>query len=276
MRALSISPDGKRVALSAYEHGNLDVWIHDLERPVKTRLTFDPGNDLSAQWSPLGKEIAFYSVRSGESLDIWLQAADGSSEAQPLAKTPLIEIPTSWSRDGSMLFFSRIDPKTGYDIWFIQRKPDGSWQEPVAFLQSEFNEMNAQISRDGRFVLYTSDQTGRIEIFVRSFPEGGYWQVSAQGGEQPRWSRDGREILYVENRDTLVSVPVWTTGVFSKGAATTLFRNAGLVRLTEANYMYDLSPDGKRILIAEPVEGDTVRPPAIHVIQNWPAMLRNR
>jgi hypothetical protein len=113
MRALSISPDGKRVALSAYEHGNLDVWIHDLERPVKTRLTFDPGNDLSAQWSPLGKEIAFYSVRSGESLDIWLQAADGSSEAQPLAKTPLIEIPTSWSRDGSMLFFSRIDPKTG-------------------------------------------------------------------------------------------------------------------------------------------------------------------
>jgi Tol biopolymer transport system component len=272
MRNLALSPDGSRAALTAEEQGNGDVWIHDLDRSVKTRFTFDPALDASPRWSPSGKEIAFLSLRSGAG-DIFLQASDGTGEAKPVVATPLQEIPTSWSSDGTILFFTRTDPKTSFDLWFIKRKPDGAFGEPVPFLRSQFREENGQISPNSRFVLYHSDDTGRNEVFVRAFPEGGKWQVSAKGGHQARWSRDGKEIFYVENKDTLICVPVTTTGAFSAGAAKSLFRNPGLVNSSGFN-MYDVSPDGKRFLIAEPVEGDKAKPPAIHVIQNWPGMLR--
>ena len=272
MRNLALSPDGRRAAITAEDQGNADVWIHDLERPVKTRFTFDPAVDAAPRWSPSGKEIAFFSTRGGGG-DIFVQPSDGSGEAKPVVATPLQELPDSWSSDGSMLFFARTDPKTSLDLWYVKRKPDGGFAEPVPFLRSPFREANGCVSPNSRFVLYDSDETGRIEVFVRAFPEGGKWQVSSKGGHQARWSRDGKEIFYVENQDTLISVPVTTTGAFSAGAASSLFRNPGLVN-PNGFYMYDVAPDGKRFLITEPVEGEKTKPQAIHLIQNWPGMLR--
>ena len=164
-----------------------------------------------------------------------------------------------------------IRPETGADIWYLERKEleDGGF-DSRAFLQTAFRETNSRLSPDGRFVAYLSDESGRPEIYVRPFPQGGgKWQVSANGGASQRWGRDGRELFYVEG-ETLMAVAVSTTKGFSAGSAKPLFEHPGLV--ADLSSSYDVSADGQRFVVVEDLEseeGEEVKPPSIHIVENW-------
>ena len=261
----SISPDGQRVAALGVQDNNGDVWIHDVRRPIKTRLTFAPGQDYSARWSATSNEIIFNSTRGGDRA-LFITSADGSSEAKELFDTPGQEDnPHDWSRDGRFLILHISDPDSGRDLWYLERKDDGSWSDPVEFLKTPFEERVAFFSPEGRFVAYVSNESGRDEVYVRPFPPGGgKWQVSESGGTQPRWSRDGKEIFYVEG-DTLIAVSVNTKPTFSVGAMERLFSDSHLANAFPQQ-TYDVAADGQRFVMVDNL-GDPQY--TIHVVQNW-------
>ena len=188
---LALSPDGRRVAVSARENGNQDIWVHDIELGVKTRVTTDPAVDFRPIWSPDGEEIVF-SAEAGGARDIVLRRADGSGEAQALLETPALEWVSDWSRDGSYILYTAVDPENSWDLWYLKRDQEGGW-DPLLFLQTKFRELTARLSPDARFIAYASNESGQDEIYVQPFPDGGpRTTVSNNGGQQPRWSPDGR------------------------------------------------------------------------------------
>ena len=181
---LAVSPDVKRVAVSARESGNQDIWVYDAERAVKTRLTTKDNLDFRPVWSPAGDEILFAPV---DVLDIVSRPADGSGEAKELLASADRDWVTDWSRDGRYILFARTDPENGPDLWYLERKPEGGW-EPKPFLQTPFRERASKLSPDGRFIAYSSNESGQEEIHVQPFPEGGRkTTVSTNGGQQARW-----------------------------------------------------------------------------------------
>jgi Tol biopolymer transport system component len=197
--------------------------------------------------------VAFSSHRGGN-YDIFLRQADGSGEAKVLLGTPADELLSDWSRDGKHLLYQRYDPETSADLWYLERSEDGSGWEAHSFLQTPFGELAAKFSPDGRYVAYVSNESGQREVYVRPFPEGGgKWVISSNGGSQPRWSRDGKELLYVEpqeerGRFVMVAVSVSTGPRFSVGSASRLFELPG-----DLPNEYDISADGQRFLLPEPV-----------------------
>ena len=222
----ALSPDAQLVAVSGTE-GSPDIWIHDISRSLKTRLNFAPEDESRPVWSPDGKQIA-YSHRHSSQSDVLVKPADGSGEAQPLVSTEAYEDLCDWSADGARILYQVNDPKNGRDLWYLERKPDGSGYESHPFLQTPFNEDGARFSPDGRFVAYCSNESGEVGVYVRPFPQGGArWQVSSGAGQQPRWRRDGKEIFYVEG-DTMIAVSVSTGPGFSVGKAARLFQNPNL------------------------------------------------
>ncbi len=271
----ALSPDGRLVAVTATEGSNRDVWVYDIARGVRTRLTSAPERDFRPVWSPAGDEVAFTSTRAGND-DIFLRQADGSGEEQVLAATPRRELLSDWSRDGKYLLYHLNDLETGNDLWYLERNEDGSGWEPHPFLQSPFAEVMPRFSPDGRYVAYLSNESGQMEVYVQPFPEGGRKvTVSSSGGRKVRWSRDGKELFYVEG-GTLVAVSVSSGSSFSVGSATRLFEHAGL--RPGANYpSYDVSADGQRFILAEPVgEAAEAPEPSIRVVMNWYEEFRDR
>ena len=272
IRDPALSPDGRLVAFSANQNSNLDIWIWDIAREVKSRLTTDPADDFAPQWSPTGEEITFYSNRKGNH-DIFSVRTDGNSEPRALVATPDEERLPDWSRDGNQMFYDRIDIETGVDLWLLERAGDSGEWESRPFLQTPFAETNATFSPDSRYVAYVSDETGQNEVYVRSFPDAGRKStVSPSGGEQPRWSRDGKELFYIEG-NTLVAASVSTTPNFSLNSASST-HSAIQLAAVELGRSYDLSLDGRQILISAPVSGDAER--QIRVVQNWYEEFRNR
>jgi Tol biopolymer transport system component len=263
----ALSPDGRSVAVETLENGNLDVWVYDLERGARTRLTAHTATDIVPVWSPNGDAIAFSSYRSGN-IDVFVRQADASAEMKTIAATPNNERVSDWSHDGRYIIYSVLDPKNGFDIWYVERNEQGHW-EPHPYLQSPSEELAAKLSPDGRYIGYMSDETGRDEVYVRPFPVANRkWSISAKGGRQIRWRRDGREIFYLEG-DSLMAVPVRNTMEFEPGPARPLFSNVGLDAWPEANY--DVSPDGERFLLPQRVSSQERN---IHVVQNWFAEFR--
>ena len=269
----TLSPDGGRVAVWSSVDGNDDIWVHEVGRPLKRRLIFNAAVQSNSIWSPSGKEITFQSWHQGKG-DIYSRPADGTGEPELLAGTDLPELPNDWSPDGKYLLYRVDDLENGWDLWYLKRKEDGSGFDSVPFIQTSFNEGAAKFSAQGRFVAYVSNQSGQDQVYVTPFPEGeGEWQVSTQGGVQPRWSRDRKELFYVE-ADTLMAVEVSTRPSFTTAATTRLFQHPDL-RAT-AEYRYDVSPDGQRFVLVETVESEEAKTPSIHVVQNWFAEFRDR
>ena len=202
-------------------------------------------------------------------MDILLRQADGSGEEQVLAATPRREALSDWSRDGKYLLYQMESPENGFDLWYLERNEDGSGWEPYPFLQTPALEVVPRFSPDGRYVAYISNESGESEVYVQRFPAGGRRvTVSSNGGTKVRWSRDGKELFYVEGQ-TLVAVSVSSGSSFSVGSATRLFEHPGL--RPGINYApYDVSADGQRFILAEPVgEGAEALEPSIRVVQNW-------
>ena len=267
----TLSADGRRIAV-AIGGANEDVWVYDRSSGTKTRLTTAAEDENRPVWSPDGQQIAFASERAGNN-DVLLRPAAGGGEDKELVATPLLERPWDWSIDGRYLLYEASDPGTEVDIWYLERGEDGGDWKPRPFLQTRFGERAAKFSPDGRYVAYHSDESGRFEIYVQPFPEGGRKvTVSSNGGTNVRWSPDGSEIFYVEG-GTLVAVRVSMSDQdFSVGAAAKLFHHPKLGEWQRTNY--DVSPDGRRFLVPQ-VVGETAHP-AIRVVQNWFEEFRER
>jgi dipeptidyl aminopeptidase/acylaminoacyl peptidase len=282
IRYPALSPDGERVAVMGRQGGDRDIWIHEVGRPVKTRLTTDNFVDLWPTWSPTGDRVAFASGRTGMR-DIYSQRADGSGQATPLLLTEgAAEYFTDWSRDErTLLFFRRLLGTAGHgfgDIFYLQRKDDGSYDE-VAYQATQFEETTPRFSPDERFIAYVSDESGQREIYVQAFPQGDKKRrVSVNGGIAPRWRADGKELFYVEG-ETLMATPISTSPSLTVGSPQALFMAPGLAWQTNNFLGYDVTPDGRKFVIWEPVEpdeDDTGSKPVIRVVENWYEEFRGR
>ena len=270
IQAPALSPNGSRVAVSALENNNWDIWVHDVEGGLKNRLTFHRASEVRPIWSARGDTITFASSRS-DTPDIFIKSADGSGEPEELVATPSINHGFGWSADGKYLVYhSGHTAVTRSDIWYLRRKEGDAEYEAFPFLRTPSDEQNANLSPDARFLAYESNESGSYEVYVRPFPEGaGKWEISSGGGRQPRWRSDGKELFYLEG-ETLVAVAVTTIPNFSVGRAKRLFEDSGLGR----GNGFDVSADGRRFVVVERVKEPD--PPTIRVVQNWFEEFRDR
>ena len=265
--AARLSPEGTRIALDVRDQQN-DIWIWDLQRQTMTRLTFDPGADNSPTWTPDGRRIAFVSSRSGGPEAYW-QTADGTGAAELLGgSTDLVGTPTSFSPDGTRLLFDSGGAPSDVGVLSI----DGA-RRTVLLLRGAYGERNPEMSPDGRWLAYESDESGRDEIYVRPFPnvDGGKWQVSVDGGTRPLWERDGRELFYYTAARGVMAVPVRTGTTFAAGTVTVVFGGSAY-SVPISRRMYDVSSDGRRFLMIKqaPTTGERAAAPVqLVVVQNW-------
>ncbi len=266
---LALSPDGGRVAVTAWENDNVDVWLHDIGSGLTTQLTLDPAADGQPIWSPHGDMITFVSWRKGRR-SILIKAADGAGEAKELLDEQRRQPPEygyGWSSDGEYLVFHRAATGTRSDIWYLQREEGKAEYEAFPFLETPADEQQAALSPDARFLAYESNASGRYEVWVQSFPEGaGKWQVSTEGGRRPRWRGDGNELFYLKD-STLMAVAVTRSPVFSTRGEKPLFEDTGL------RQGFDVSADGQRFVVVETIKEPD--PPTIRVVENWYEEFRN-
>jgi len=284
----ALSPDEKTAAVLRRLAGPRigDLWLRDLDRGLETRFTVDNavfgmGN---IGWSPDGKQVAFSSVASG-SVDLYKKDVRASGPGEPILRNGNPKVLTDWSRDGFLLY-TEIDPKTGADLWYLRL--DGGAEgnaKPVPFLRTEFDESLGQISPDGRWITYLSNESEDYEVYVQPFPSGaGKWRISKSSGRhvgstttQPRWSGDGRELFYLTGpvgKFTLMAVPVsvgrtasGAAPVFESGAAKPLFEvRANTYDPASSTFFYSVSRDGQRFLINHV---DASSEPVLNVVVNW-------
>ena len=278
-RQPELAPDGQRVAVTRTVQGNVDVWLIEVGRGVPSRFTFDVGLDNAPVWSPDGSQVVFRSTRKGV-YDLFEKPASGTADEHPLLVTSQAKSPLDWSRDGRFLLYSTQDPKTASDLWAL---PLMGERKPFAVLQSSFDEIEGQFSPDGRWLAYASNESGRYEIYIRTFPEaGGKWQVSVAGGLQPRWRRDGRELYYVAPDTRLMAVPTRlgpATHTLEAGAPAALFptRLATGGNIPSTGFMaqaqYAVAPDGRFLMN---IAADEAVASPITVVLNWQAALGAR
>ena len=259
----SISPDASTVAVdrSDSEGGNIDIWLHDLARGATSRFTFGPKQNFGPVWSPDGSRIVFGSNRDG-TVRLYLKPTGGAGKEEVLLS--LRGVPSDWSRDGRFVIFTQSDTKARYDIWVLPLSSDRPPVpgKPFPFLQTEFNEFGAKLSPDSKWVAYTSNESGQNEVYAQTFPSpGGKSQISTGGGNRPVWRRDGRELFYIAADGKLMAVEVKTGSKLEASAPKPLF-DAHLVSRS-----FDISPDGRRFLLANPLEDAGHTP--MTVVVNW-------
>jgi eukaryotic-like serine/threonine-protein kinase len=263
-----LSPDGKRVAvsISGPRSGAGGIWIYDIERAIKTRLTFDP-QDAWPTWSPDGRRIAF-TRRQQDDLRLFVKNSDGSGLEEALAEAHGKDNPTDWSADGKYIAFVRIEPpgKTREDIWILPLSGD---RKPFPFAHTEFSEGVARFSPDGKWLAFASNESGNAEVYVAPFPgPGGKIQISTSGGHVPRWRRDGREIFYVAPDRKLMAAEVETSPSFRVGKVRPLFQTG----LQAPWISYDPSADGQTFLLADIQSEEVSR--LITLVLNWTSELK--
>ncbi len=267
----ALAPDEKRVAVRLLdpEGTNRDIWVFDLERGTNTRLTFDPGTDTSPVWSPDGSRIAFSSERTPNSFTLFQKLSNGAGGEETLLTSAIPTFPTSWSRDGRYLAYVQNSP-TGPDIGVLPLFGD---RKPIPFLGTPAIETHARFSPDGKWIAYTSDESGRFEVYVQAFPgPGGKWQISTRGGLQPMWRGDGRELYYLTMDGRMMAVSIKTDAGFVAGVPVPLFD--ARVPIGPATALYAVSADGRRFLLNVPVNSDQIAP--LTVVLNWNAELQKR
>jgi eukaryotic-like serine/threonine-protein kinase len=257
-----LSPDGRRVAVAITEQ-ETHIWLYDFAREAWTRLTFEGEANSVPVWTPDGKRIAFNSSKEGP-LNIFWQLSDGSGGLERLTTSQYLHSPESWSPDGQLLAFFEVNPATQRDIWVLRI----SDRKAQPFLRTQFDEAVPQFSPDGRWLAYVSNETGRQEIYVQSYPgPGGKWQISTEGGTEPVWNPNGRE-LFCRNGDKMMAVDITTQPSFSAGKPRMLFQGRYVPAPFPASN-YDVSRDGQRFLMLKRVEQEQAAPTQINVVLNW-------
>ena len=268
---LRLSPDDRRLAVSQLKgepggHSNWDIQVIDLARAgTATRLTFDAARDHDPAWSPDGTQIAFVSNRIGERFSLFRRASNGSGGDDLLVKSDTNITAPDWSRDGQFLLYTEDGAATSHDLWTLPLSGD---RKPKRFVATPFLEDHGKFSPDGRWIAYTSNASGRNEVYVRPFPGGeGFLQISRDGGSGPRWRDDGRELFFLTLDGMLMAAGIEKTAKGLKPTVPQPLFHTGALR----NFGYTVAKDGQRFLISVT---DPPGPAPITVVMNWPATLR--
>jgi serine/threonine protein kinase/Tol biopolymer transport system component len=263
-----LSPDGRRVALNRTMNGNADIWLFETRSGVLSRFTFDRVLDAYPVWSPDMRRLVFGSNRTGV-VDLYEKPANGVGVENLLLATPQSKAPLDWSPDGRFLLYRVELRATTYDLWALPLDGD---RKPFPVVQTNFDERDGQFSPDGRWIAYESNESGRFEIYVQSFPgRGGKWQMSATGCAQVRWRRDGKELFCIGLDGRLMAVPfrVGSDGQTvepSNPVALFAARIPGGAIQGSFKHQYAVSPDGQRFLINSQIA--TAASP-ITLVLNW-------
>ena len=269
---VTLARNGRSVAVSVtdIEAQNTDVWTYDVQVGSARRLTFDPSQDQVPIWSPDSAQLLFSSNRPSSSNPqsnnvLYVKNSDGKQEEKLIVYgSGINNFANDWSRDGKYILFAR-----DADLWFVTIRELKS----TLFLRATSVLRNGQFSPDGKWVAYASNETGKWEIYVTSFPDAhGKWQVSIGGGEQPRWRGDGKELYYLSSGGKMMSVTVTTGAKFDAGAPVALFQATPRQAVPIYDlFVYDVSRDGQRFLINTSVKEAETQP--MSVVLNWPAEL---
>ena len=275
---LALSPDETRVAVSMRTGNpeNIDIWIIDIARNRRSRLTVDPGNDLWPVWSRDGTRLTFERRRAGR-VSLHQQAISETGvdevivEPRPFQdKTGGITniAPSSWSEDGRFIVYTLIGAfPLSVDVWALPLFGD---RKPFSLVQTEFAESAGVFSPDGRWLAYASTEAGQNDVYVRAFPGAGKYPVSKDGGSHPVWRADGKELFYLRADGTLLAVPIDTTRQFDAGAPRALF-SIGASTQVFGTHVYSVTRDGKRFLVNMRSQQSSA---PLTVVVNWPAMLK--
>ena len=272
----SMSPDGRQVAVQrGIVQGGTEIWVLELERGLLRSLTFDVAAEINPLWSPDGGRITFVSNRGGP-FELYWKPANGAGGDELLLATPQSKSASDWSPDGRVLLSRSSDPKMGYDLWALPLDGD---RKPFPVVQTRFNERDGQFSPDGKWIAYSSDESGRFEIYVQPFgAPGGKSQISTEGGAQVRWRRDGRELFYIGLDERLMAVPIRLDSkamVVEAGSPVPLFQTrvggtGGAIRRGRQQYV--VSADGQRFLMNTVVEQASA---PLTVVLNWKPRARS-
>jgi len=258
------SPTGDRLAfdITDIRGGKSDIWIRDLSRGVNSRFTFDPVNAFAGVWSPRGDYIVYTSDREG-AFAIYQKATSGSGEEKLLLKSDVIVVPISFSPDGRFLAYQRQDPKTNWDILLL---PMTGEAKPVVLRATPFRDVVPRFSPDGRFIAYVSNESGRNEVYVQSYPgPGRTWQISTAGGGDPQWRRDGKELYYRALDQKLMAVEIRVGDELEPGLPQVLFQTRVSTGLASTKYVPDRT--GQKFLFVAPLGRDAMTPTT--VVLNW-------
>ena len=266
----ALSPDGRRLAVSVGIPGMRGIWVFDLKRGTESRLTFNPADNTNPTWSADGRRILFTSARDGQR-DIFEKASNGLGSAQLVFQSKhQAKGVDSWSNGGRYVIYDlSITPSA---LWAL---PLFGSKKPFPFVQGAYDAKQAVFSPHGRYVAYGSDETGKQQVYVRTFPQpSGKWQISVNGGADPAWRADGKELFYLEGNKMMAVDVDTTSGAFHAGAPKPLFTTQPEVNLQDFRDRYVASPDGQRFLIVTPVVESAAPPVPITVVVNWPTLLR--
>ncbi len=265
-----VSPDGKRIAMEAGT-GSPDLWTIDTGRNVTTRFTFSAAQDYWPVWSPDGARIAYTSDQAG-AFRIYVKPATGAQPESVLIQNPIGLGPCDWSSDGRFLACLKPSTAGGWDIWVVNTTGQ---VEGRPLLASPFREFEPRFSPDGKWIAYSSNESGRREVYVQPFPGlGGKWQVSSQGGRDPEWRRDGKELFFLSLAGVLNAVDVSATGTaLDLGTPRALFPGI-LADDSPIGHNYAVSADGQRFLIRKTVRAGEL--PSTTVFMNWTSTFARR
>jgi serine/threonine-protein kinase len=267
-----IAPDRSRVAVHNVDDG--EIWLWNLVRGGLTRLTSYPGGSIYPVWTRDSRRILFASARAGAQ-NLFLQAADGTGTAERLTESPNIQRPTSFSPNDARLTFYEIRPKTDWDV--LERRMGGA-HEISALVDTQSTERNGEISPDGNWLAYESDESGKFNIYVRPFPDvtGGRWPVSADGGTQPVWAPSGGELFYLALTGELMRVAVPREAKWTETVSKKLLNQRYYAGTTsQVARMYDIDPDGSRFLMIKAgVRPDSTAPVSLVVVQQFDEELK--
>jgi eukaryotic-like serine/threonine-protein kinase len=262
-----LTPDGKRVAVTRFDPQlrTADIWLFDLARGAESNFTPGPASDFFPVWSPDGSRIIWTSIREGL-FSFYQKLSNGSGQEELLLSSGRQKHPTSWSSDGRLILYQENDPQTKWDVWLLPLEGD---RKPLPFAQTQYNETNGRFSPNSKWIAYTSDESGRNEVYLQDFhtpspTSHGRSQISSRGGDQPRWRHDGKELFYVSADGKLMAVEVKSGVVFEAGVPRELF-DLRSVKAPGGNYIP--AGDGKKFLLTTSLEGENVEP--FTVVLNW-------
>lgn len=271
-----LSPDGKLIAVSQRESADSggDIWLIDGARGARTRITFDSPLTTDGQrevvWSPDGLRVAFSSFKNGNR-DVVVKNASGLGEETPLLDSPNREVLEDWSKDGRYVVYALDIGPNGTPAQDLYVLPMFGDRKPIQIVQSPFQENEAHFSFDGKWLAFGSNESGRFQTYVMSFPALDLKrQVSTNGGSQPRWRRDGKELYYLATDGKLMAVDVTAGATLDSGTPRELFDTE--LTLNPLQDQYRVTPDGQRFLVLKPVTEATPTP--ITVVVNWTSGLR--